>query len=310
MRDPAELYEVVGDLEAVPRGLELVATMTGFADAGGTVAQLNEYVLDTLDHEELVRFDNDELLDYRSRRPIMTFEQTRLTEYRPAGLALYRVEDEIGRPFLLLAGYEPDMKWERFSAAVLGLAERLGVAHFSWVHAIPMPVPHTRPIGVTVSGNREDLIESLSIWRPTTTIPSTAMHLIEYRLQERGFPAAGFVLLVPHYLGDTVYPPAAVAALEAITAATGLLFPTDELREAGREFLGRVEEQVEANGELARLIEGLERRHDSYVEDNPMRSPLTDSEGSLPTADEIAEELQKFLAIRRPGEDETGPDES
>jgi hypothetical protein len=33
--------------------------------------------------------------------------------------------------------------------------------------------------------------------------------------------------------------------------------------------------------------------------DNPMRSPLTDEDGELPTADAIAAELENFLAIRR-----------
>jgi hypothetical protein len=46
----------------------------------------------------------------------------------------------------------------------------------------------------------------------------------------------------------------------------------------------------------------LEERHDTYMQDNPLRSPLTDVDGALPTADEIAAELQNFLAIRRDGE--------
>ena len=69
-----------------------------------------------------------------------------------------------------------------------------------------MPVPHTRPIGVTVSGNRPELIEPMSVWRPTTQVPSNALHLLEFRLQELGHPTAGFVLLIPHYLADTEYP--------------------------------------------------------------------------------------------------------
>jgi len=299
VRNPDELYQVVGDLEAVPRGLDLVAGLTGFADAGNVVTQLGEHLLEELPGAEIVRFENDELLDYRSRRPIMTFEQTHLTEFQPQRLALHLLEDELAKPFLLLTGYEPDLKWEAFTDAVLGLVDRLGVARTTWVHAIPMPVPHTRPIRVTVSGNRAELTESMSVWRPTTQLPGTAMHLLEYRLQEAGSSVAGFVLLVPHYLGDTTYPAAAVTALESLTAATGLIFPTDALREEGRDLAARIEEQVTSNAELQRLIESLERRHDSYMEDNPLPSPLADSEGSLPTADEIAEELQKFLAIRR-----------
>ncbi|HWL60261.1 MAG TPA: PAC2 family protein [Microbacteriaceae bacterium] len=299
MRDPEELYEVLADLSVVPRGLDLVAGLTGFADAGHAVAQLSDHLVEALPGQELVRFVNDELLDYRSRRPIMTFESDHLSDYAPAELTLDLLEDELGTPFLLLSGYEPDLQWERFATAVLGLVDRLGVAGTTWVHAVPMPVPHTRPIGVTISGNREDLIEQLSIWRPTTQLPSTALHLIEYRLHQLGYPVSGLALLVPHYLGDTTYPNAAVAALEAITTATGLVFPTDELRADGREYLAKIEEQVGTNAELQRLIEGLERRHDSYMEENPLPSLLTDSSGNLPTADQIADELQKFLARQR-----------
>jgi hypothetical protein len=118
-------------------------------------------------------------------------------------------------------------------------------------------------------------------------------------------PTTGFVLLIPHYLADTEFPLAAVAALESVSAATGLIFPTDRLREEGRDFLAKIDAQVENNQELAKLVGTLEERHDSYMQDNPLRSPLTDVDGELPTADEIAAELQNFLAARRNGYDDT-----
>jgi hypothetical protein len=106
----------------------------------------------------------------------------------------------------------------------------------------------------------------------------------------------GFVILVPHYLADTEFPSAAVTALESITASTGRIFPTDSLRELGRGFLGGIAEQVESNDELARLVGALEKRHDSYMEDNPLASPLMDAAGEIPSADDIAEQLQEFLS--------------
>jgi hypothetical protein len=303
MQDPAGLYELNPDVD-VPRGLHLVAGLTGFADSGSAVTQLSEYLLDTLDHRVVATFDTDTLLDYRARRPTIYFDQDHLSDYRPATLALYLASDEIGQQFLFLTGFEPDFQWERFTAAVVQLVEKLEVKTTTWVHAIPMPVPHTRPIGVTVSGNRVELIDSMSIWKPHTQVPANALHLIEYRLQEMGHPTAGFVLLIPHYLADTEYPDAAVKALESISSATGLIFPTDSLREEGREFLGKIDSQVETNQELAKLVGTLEERNDAYMEGNPLRSPLTDEDGALPTADEIAAELENFLAIRRNGEDD------
>lgn len=303
MRDPRTLYELAAEVE-VPAGLPLVAGLTGFADAGGGVAQTTAYLRSTLETSVVATFDADELLDYRARRPVILFEEDHLTDYRPPRLALDLARDELGQPFLLLTGYEPDFQWERFCAAVLGLIDRFEVGSTTWINSIPMPVPHTRTIGITVSGNRSDLIESMSVWRPTTQVPSNALHLVEYRLQERGHPTTGFVLLVPHYLADAEYPATAVAALEAISASTGRIFPTDALREQGREFVARIDEQVAENGELAKLVHALEERHDAYMEGTTLRSPLTDEDGVPPTADEIAAELERFLAFRRNRDDE------
>ena len=303
MQNPEGLYELSSGLVDVPEGLHLVAGLTGFADAGAAVTQLSQYLVDTLDYDVVAAFDADALLDYRARRPIIEFDQDHVSDYRPAQLNLYLMKDELQQPFLLLTGYEPDFQWERFSAAVLQLIDKYKVKDTTWVHAIPMPTPHTRPIGVTVSGSRADLIESMSIWKPRTQAPATALHLIEYRLSELGMPVAGFVLLIPHYLADTEYPLAAVTALESVSAATGLIFPTDRLREEGREFISKIDGQLGTNQELAKLVSTLEERHDNYMLDNPLRSPLTDIDGELPSADEIAAELQQFLATRR-GEDD------
>jgi hypothetical protein len=304
MRDPEGLYELDPEIGDVPEGLPLVAALTGFADAGAGVSQLNEYLFDTVDHRVVATFDADQLLDYRARRPTIYFDQDHLSDYEPPSLTLNLATDEVGQQFLFLAGFEPDFQWERFSKAVLQLIGAYRVKTTTWVHSIPMPTPHTRPLGVTVSGNRVELIDSMSIWKPHTQVPSNALHLVEFRLQELGHPIAGFITLVPHYLADTEYPAAAISALESISAATGLIFPTDRLREEGRDFLSKIEAQVQSNQELARLVGTLEERHDSYMAGNPLRSPLTDEDGELPTADEIAAELENFLAIRRNGDDE------
>ena len=302
------LFREAMEMSQVPKGLPLVAGLTGFADAGGVVTQVNKYLLDSLESERVGTFNNDMLMDYRARRPLFQFEETHLTSFEPPRLSLDLVEDELGSPFLFLSGYEPDFRWEEMSLTVLGLIHELEVSSSSWVHAIPMPVPHTRSLGVTVSGNRDEITDALSVWRPTTGVPGTLMHLIEYRLQEQDHPTAGFVVLVPHYLADTEFPDAAVTALQSVTKATGLIFPTDTLREAGREFLNGIGKQVEDNHELEKLIASLEKRHDSYMEDNAVPSPLMDADGEVPSADSIASELQDFLAKRQP--DTSGSQES
>lgn len=280
----------------IPAGLPLVLVITGFADAGGAVTQLEEYMWEKTSPQSIVDFNMDMLHDYRARRPTILFEEDHLTEYEGPELALYSATDDVGRPFLVLMGSEPDFHWNAFSAAVIELIGSLNVSAVSWVHAIPMPIPHTRPIGVTVSGSRQDIIEARSVWRPTTQVPATIGHVLEYQLQSRGLAVTGFVLLVSHYLADTEYPNALISALECISEATGLIFATDEIREKGRAFTAQIDSQIAANEESSAMVKSLEERHDAYMEDQSIRSPLMTEEGNIPTADQIATELEDYLA--------------
>jgi hypothetical protein len=297
------LFERSASAPPVPRGLPLVIALTGFTDAGSAVSQVVDYFRDELVPTPLAVFTNDVLLDYRARRPVISFDQDHLTDYRPPRLELSFAHDALGQPFLVLAGYEPDFAWDAFAAALLAFVAEYGVSNVTWVHAIPMPVPHTRPIGTTVSGTRTELTEAHSVWQPHTQVPSTAGHLLEYRLAEADVQVAGFVLLVPHYLGDTEYPAAALAALDSLTVATGLVFTGEELREENREYLSKVQDQVNGSEELSRMVEGLEERYDAYMAGSTLATPMIHT-GDLPSADELAAELERFLASRPTGEDD------
>ena len=300
-----EIHERVAYPGGVPSGLPLIVLLTGFTDAGSAVSGLIDHLAETTDPQPVLVFDNDLLLDYRARRPVLTFDQDHIAELKPARLELSLAHDALGRPFLLLAGYEPDFAWNAFADVVLDFAAEYDVATVTWVHSIAMPVPHTRPIGVTASGNRAELTAAHSVWRPRTQVPGTAGHLLEYRFVQAERSVASFVLLVPHYLADTEYPDAVLTAAEKVMAATGLVLLTDALREKRAEYLERVDEQVRDNEELGQMVSTLEHRYDAYMSGLELEdeAPARFDEGSLPSADELAAELERFLATR-PGGDE------
>ncbi|MFT4135176.1 proteasome assembly chaperone family protein [Microbacterium sp.] len=297
------LYERVASAPPVPGGLPLIVALTGFTDAGGAVSQVIDFFREQLHPAPVVSFVNDVLLDYRARRPVISFQADHLTDYRPPRLELSLAHDALGHPFVLLYGYEPDFAWDSFSETVVGLAEGLQVSSVTWVHAIPMPVPHTRPIGTTVSGTRSELTQAHSVWQPHTQVPATVGHLLEHRFAQANARVCGFVLLVPHYLGDTDYPGAAIAALDSLSVASGLVFDSDALREQNREYVEKVDEQVSGSEELSAMLHTLEERYDAYMAGSNLGQPII-HEGDLPSADEIAAELERFLATRPSGEDE------
>ena len=303
MLEPGDLYELHNDDFDVPAGLHLIAALTGFTDAGSTIEQFSNHVFENLQHRVVALFDNDQLLDYRSRRPIMYFEKDHISSYEPSLLALYLVTDEVGQKFLFLHGYEPDFKWEAFTQAVFDLVDIFDVEDFSWVHSIPFPIPHSRPVGVTISGNRRELIERVSEWKPQTQVPGNVLHLLEFRFAEEEFPTVGFVMLVPHYLSDLSYPQSAIKAFEQISSATGLVVPTDSLREAATKFTADLNRKISDNPELAKLVSSLEDGFSS--DESSARGPRIQSpKTELPSADQIASELEDYLSLRRKQADE------
>lgn len=305
MPSSAELYESIAGAPDVPTGLPLVILLTGFTDAGNAVSNLIEHLYATTEPQPLIAFDNDVLLDYRARRPVIVFDQDHLSEYRPARLDLSLAHDALGQPFLLLSGYEPDFAWNAFTESVVGFIDAFQVSTVSWVHSIAMPVPHTRPLGTTVSGNRRELAAAHSVWRPRTQVPATVGHLLEYRLVEHDVQVAGFVLLVPHYLADTDYPDTVIAAADKLMLATGLVLRMDDVQARRDEYFERVDEQLHGSDELMQMVHTLERRYDAYMagRDEDGEDAAFD-ERDLPSADELAAELERYLATRRPGDDE------
>jgi predicted ATP-grasp superfamily ATP-dependent carboligase len=273
-----------------------VHALTGFVDAGQAGHLAVAHLLANLEHQVVATFDVDQLLDYRSRRPAMIFEEDRWAGYEQPELVLHEVRDCAGTGFLLLTGPEPDLQWERFADAVRTLVERFGVGLTVGLGAVPMAVPHTRPATVTAHATRRELISGYQRWFTTMQIPGHAGALVEFRLGEAGHDAMGFVVHVPHYLARIEYPESACGLLEHLARTSGLNLPTDALRSAAQRVLAEINEQVARSPESMSVVASLEAQFDA-VTSAAARLPLASLDaGSLPTGDEIAAEFEQFLA--------------
>jgi proteasome assembly chaperone (PAC2) family protein len=292
--DPADLYEVASDAPQLDEPVLLVA-LDGFVDAGSAARLAVEALLEGREPQLAARFDVDQLIDYRSRRPPLRFETDHWAAYSRPTLDVVALTDTGDTGYLLLAGPEPDAQWERFCAAVEQLVRRFGVRLVINLTAIPMAVPHTRPIGVTVHGTRPELTEGHEAWFATAQVPGSAVGLMEFRLGEAGLDAMGFAVHVPHYLARAEYPQAARVLLDHVGIAAGLYLPTESLSKAAEQTEAEIAEQVAGSDEVRQVVQALERQYDRVASGRGERSSLGLS-GQLPSADELAAEVERFLA--------------
>lgn len=276
-------------------GPVLIHALEGFSDAGHAIRLAAGHLKAALDSELVASFAIDDLLDYRSRRPLMTFKSDHFTHYTEPELSLYALRDSAGTPFLLLAGMEPDLKWERFITAVRLLAERLGVRRTIGLGTIPMAVPHTRPVTLTAHSSNRELITDFTPWITEVQVPGSASNLLEYRMAQHGHEVVGFTVHVPHYVSQTDYPEAAEALLKQAAKTGALELPLAELSTAATAIRAKIDEQVGASDEVAQVVTALERQYDAFVSAQENRSLLARDE-DLPSADELGAEFERFLA--------------
>ena len=294
MLDPHGLYELADDLPALDSPV-LIQALTGFVDAGSAIQLSREHLLEQFDGEVLATFDIDQLLDYRSRRPPMIFIEDHFESYEDPTLALHLLRDDAGTPFLLLAGPEPDLQWERFIAAITGLIDQLGVRKTVGLNAIPMAVPHTRPVSLTTHATDQRLLGSHESWLQRVQVPASVGNLLELRLGKSGHDAMGYAAHVPHYLAQTTYPAAAELLLNSVAESAGLVIPTDALHEAAELVREEVDKQVSDDEQATRLVSSLEQQYDAFLRGR-QGNLLADAGGPLPTAEELGAELERFLA--------------
>ena len=295
MLDPRALYSTNPEQWDAVQGRDpvLVHLLSGYVDAGGVARNLAEHLLLQCSHEVVVEFDSDQLHDYRSRRPAMTFDVNSWVEVDMPQMVMHRVTANGGVDFLLLTGPEPDAQWERACTAVLDVAQALGVSQLVTAAGTPFGVPHTRPVLVTAHSTSPELVGgSNPLPFDRVQVPGSFATLLEIRAGQRGLLGRGFVTYVPHYLAQGSFTPATVTALEHVMEATGLDLPRAPLDSTVRATLDALDNEMNSDEDLPGLVAALEQHYDELAR-----------QGRVPSADEIGAAVEAFLAEQ---DDETG----
>lgn len=298
------LVHVVDEIPELAEGARpvLVHALDGFLSAGQAGQLAARHLVGSSGGRVVASFDLDQMYDYRARRPGLVFDRDHYANYDAPRLLVRLIEDADGTPFLLLSGPEPDYRWEAFAAAVRALVERFDIRLVVGIGAVPMGVPHTRPLMITTHATRSDLVDRPNLWRAQLLVPTSAQSLLELRLGEGGHDAMGYVAHVPHYLSQVEFPTAAVALLTAVAERTGLRLDLTALAESAESTLAEIDEQV-AEQDDGSVLSGLEEQYDAFA--RGATESLLATEGPLPTADELGKQVEQFLAdLDEPPRDE------
>jgi len=262
----------------------LVLALEGWIDAGYAGATAASTLLQGLDTRPIATFDADELLDHRARRPIMHLIDGVNTGLSWPGIEMRAAADRAGNDVLLLVGAEPDHSWRAFTHAVVDLALEFGSRIVIGLGAYPAAVPHTRPTMLSCTASSEEVAASWPFLRGTLDVPAGVQAAIERRCTEVGLSAIGLWAQVPHYTSAMAYPGASAALLEALGQVAGLSLPMGDLADDAATARAQLDAIIAGNSEHGEMVANLEREADEQAQAGP-----------LPSGDELAAEVERFL---------------
>ena len=263
----------------------LLLATESWTDAGLGAQAAIAQILETIPTEVLATFNSDDLIDFRSRRPIVRIADGVVEGLSWPEIQLRAGRDGAGRSLLVLGGPEPDMAWHAFVRAVVDLATRLEVRLVAGLGAYAAPVPHTRPVRLMAIATRPELAAQVGVVPGTAEMPAGIQTALQEGFAAAGVPAIGVWARVPHYLAATPYPAAAAALVDVLASVAGLKLDAEPLHAAAASIVGQIDEIVANNEEYRVLVSRLEAAFDDE---------LTPPSG-LPSGDELAAELERFL---------------
>lgn len=288
VQGPEELIQFDGWPEQLRRPV-LVVGLEGWIDAGLGAGAAMATLLEATKTDVFATFDSDALIDQRARRPVLRVVNGINTNLTWPEITLRRGETT-ERSIIILSGPEPDIRWKQFTREVVSVSTRLGVELMVGLGAFPAPVPHTRPITLVATATTQDLAEEVGYLPTTIDVPAGIQASLERGFAEASIPAVGMWARVPHYAAGMPYPAASEALLQKLTELTGIDIDTSSLHEASATAMTQINRLISGSSEHSAMVRQLEQQHD-----DESHTQTAFDLSNLPSGDEIAAELERFL---------------
>lgn len=263
----------------------LIVSFGDWVDAGQAGTTAARHIADG--GEVIATFNGDSIYDYRSHRPVLDIVDGTPKEFAWPQMTLTRRRlDE--RDLFVLTGPEPDYRWNEFAGDILELSLRCGIVEHISLGAIPAAVPHTAQPPVMMTASSKELMRGAPPTEGLLRVPAAAVSLIEWTLSENGIPAVGFWAQVPHYASS--FAAGAIALVRRVEDHLSITIGAGSLEQEVATERKALDQIFEANPEAQEYLERLE----GLVGEQP-----------IPPAENIAEEVERFLRNQRGGEGPT-----
>ena len=282
----------------------LVMAFGGWIDAGRAATGALRHLARDLRAPRLARIVPEEFFVFTQERPEVRLRSDGSRDIRWPRSEFRAWDPGDGKAGLLLfRGPEPHQRWQTYTKAFLGVAERCGVKRIVSLGALLTGAPHTRPVRVTARCTdpaAKALLEAWGIYRPPTYEGPTGISTVVLDAAERrGMEHVGFMGQAPHYLPDSENPAAIESLVSYVARLLNLSPDMSQFAEAIRDFRVQCDQAVARDRATREHVRKLEQEYDAAAREE--QPPLP---GGELDSDRLMREVEDFL--RKQGEGGAG----
>ena len=189
----------------------------------------------------------------------------------------------------IVLGNEPQLRWRTYCRQLVDVAQAYDAKLVLTLGALLAEVPHTRPTTIVGTAYEPDTVAGIELRPSTYEGPTGIVGVLHDAVRTAGLRSASLWATVPSYVPGAPSPKAALALIERTAAMLETWVPTTDLEIATASYERQVSELVDADEETATYLTQLEARHDEEPD-------------AFPTADSIADEVERYLREHPPAE--------
>jgi len=273
----------------------MVAAFEGWNDAADASSTAARYLRERWDARPFASIDPEDFFDFSTTRP-----QVRLIDGLTREITWPETELSAAalpgsqRDVVVLVGTEPQLRWRTFCAEVTGIAGELGGELVVTLGALLADVAHTRPVRVTGTAADPELVAQLGLQRSAYEGPTGIVGVLHDACRQAQIPSASLWAAVPHYVGGTPSPKAALALVRRTADLLATPLMTTDLEIASAAYESQVSEVVDEDDDVAGYVRRLELVGDDDDDDDDDGHAPEGSTGEV-DGEQLVADLERFL---------------
>ncbi|HEV2360138.1 MAG TPA: PAC2 family protein [Acidimicrobiales bacterium] len=263
----------------------VIASFEGWNDAGDAASTATAYFARAWKAQPFAEIDPEEFVDFTEHRPEVRIVEGETRQIIwPTTVFASASPEGSASDFVVVRGYEPQMRWKAFCDLVVDAVRQIGAESVITLGSLLAEVAHTSPVPIVATSNDPETLKRYALSRSRYEGPTGIVGVLHAAFAAAGIPSLSLWASVPYYVPQITSPKAALALVTRAESVIGVEVDRSDLEELATSYEAEVDALVADDDDISAYVARLQE-----IGEDPDEVTYHD----------IADEVERFLRDHR-----------